>query len=435
MIKEADPLLPEYQTSSCYSSQKIYTLMFLFGLASLLPWNLIITAHDFYAKKFSEVNSTTIDNNFSLYIEVVGLGSNFFAALLAVCFLRINNLKTVIVLCNTVTLLIFIVITTTARVCTREWAFSFFLMTMVLFGAVMFLSSVYMAAIMALSSILTPSAVQGFFLGQGAAGLTSAILSIITLSIPHHDPVQAGFYYFLAAAVILLLSLTAFIAFTRCGPTTAAVSEDRVREGECEGNICRNPLQSAKKQVGEDTVWGVFKKVWWFSVTTILTSTLTSVCFPAALSTLESCVKDEGSVWVSTYFLPVTVFLIFSFGDVLGRVTSSFLHFPAPSHLLPLSLLRTLLVPCILMCNLQPRTLPVWFPSDVGASVFILLLSFSNGHFISLAGRYGPMRVNTKEAMSLVGNLLSFSHAAGLLLGAVLVFPVMQIIHIQRSVR
>ena len=423
MSEETEPLLASRQPDA-RTSWRIYSVMILFGLSSLLPWNLMITANGFHVAKFSETNSETIINNFPSYIEVVGIGSNFIAALLGVVLLKIHNLVTVVSLCNTAALLVFLVITVTAYLDTANWAISFFVMTMVLFGVVMFTSAIFMSGMMALSSILTTNAVQGFYLGQGLAGLFSALLCIVTLAIPNSDPVSAGFYYFLIASFTLLISLVAFVVFGRTEFVQIATSKKSSNNAEIIG------ADEAATQ--ENTAMSVFKVIWRCCLTTVLTSTITSVCFPAALSMLRSSARssDQGAEesWTG-YFLPVTVFLVFSVGDVLGRITSSCCSLPTPTYLLPASYIRLLLVPCIYMTNLHPRNVSVWFHNDAWAALFNFLLSWSNGHFISLAALYGPQMMQTKRGKSFAGTLLSFSYALGLLSGALLVFPLMKIIY------
>ncbi|XP_063675011.1 equilibrative nucleoside transporter 1-like [Bolinopsis microptera] len=437
MTEETEPLLASRQPDA-RTSWRIYSVMILFGLASLLPWNLMITANGFHVAKFSETNSETIINNFPSYIEIVGIGSNFIAALLGVVVLKIHNLVTVVTLCNTSALLVFLVITVTAYLNTANWAFSFFIMTMMLFGVVMFTSAIFMSGMMGLSSILTTNAVQGFYLGQGLAGLFSALLCIVTLAFPNSDPVSAGFYYFLIASFTLLISLVVFVVFGRTEFVQIATSKKSSNNAEIIGAERKELLSPRDAQVPDEattqknTAMSVFKVIWRFCLTTVLTSTITSVCFPAALSMLRSSARpiDHGAEesWTG-YFLPVTVFLVFSVGDVLGRITSSCYSLPTPTYLLPVSYIRLLLVPCIYMTNLHPRNVSVWFHNDAWAALFNFLLSWTNGHFISLAALYGPQMMQTKRGKSFAGTLLSFSYALGLLSGAVLVFPLMKIIY------
>ena len=408
-------------------------MMTMFGFASVLPWNLMITAHSFYVAKFSQTNSKTIVDNFPSYIEIVGIVSNFGAAFLAVFILKVKNLLSVVTICNIVGLIVLCLITSTASLHISDWAYSYFVLTLVLFGVVMSASAIYMAGMAALASIITPNAIQGFYLGQGAAGLFSALISIGTIALPNSDPVSSGFYYFLIASITLKSAIIGLVFFSRTDCVRAATSRSRMTSDvickeEREMPSASAPVFQEKVVYQRITAFSVLKRIWKFCLTTLLTTTITSVCFPAALSMLRSSSENSGSNWVNSYYLPVTVFLVFSVGDLLGRVTANFFTVPCPDLLLPLTCLRALLVPCIYMCNLQPRHLKVWFRSDLWAPCFNFLLSWSNGNFISRSALHGTQCLETKRGKSLAGTLLSFSFVSGLLLGAVLVFPFMRMI-------
>jgi len=397
----------------------VYFSMVLFGLSSLLPWNMVITATGYFAAKFSETNSTQIETGFPSYFQIGGIGSNVAFSLSSIVLLKYVPIKPVLITCNTVALIIFVVMTVMSKQITVTWPMSFFYISNVIFCVACAVSAAYISGMMAVASMLTPTAVQGFFLGQGAAGLFATLLSIITLSIPGADPVQAGFYYFLIAAISLALSLVAYLLFSRM----SFVRNNTMRKEE-----------KIEDQAGADTsdlsAFQVFMKIWKFCISSLITLLITLACFPAALSALRSTSTDTTSRWTTTYFSPVMIFLIFNIGDVLGRVTSSILPYPTKRLILPLSICRIVFIPLLYMCNLQPRSLTVWFKSDVWPAIFNLLMSWTNGHLLSLSAAYGPQEVETKSAKSLAGTYGAFSCALGLVIGSVLVFPFLDILKI-----
>ena len=406
----------------------VYTVMVAFGLTSLLPWNIIITAHGYYAVKLNETHVNYITEHFPSYFQIVGIGSHFLLSLSAVSFLKLGNLSSCIYQSNCVILFIFILTSLFPLVNTSYWAVSFFGLSLVLFGASLALSAVYMSAMMGLSVLLTPNAVQGFYLGQGVAGLFAACLSLITLSMPHADPVTAGFYYFLVTSVYLAVSLLAFFFFNRNEFVRSSVR--RASEQEHASSLHLNKDETLR-QPGT-IVLSVFKSIKKFCFVTTMTSTITSTCFPAALSTLVSTDTTQDSMWVSTFFLPVVAFLFFALGDVLGRVTSSFILVPSRKYLLPVASLRLLLIPLIFTCNLQPRGawLPVLFHNDIAPAIFTLTLSWSNGHLQSLAAYYAPLQLDLHRDKATASSLIAFSYSSGLLSGSVLVFILCKLLNL-----
>ncbi|XP_063676956.1 equilibrative nucleoside transporter 3-like [Bolinopsis microptera] len=394
----------------------VYFFMVLFGLSSLLPWNMVITATGYFAAKFSETNSTQIETGFPSYFQIGGIGSNVVFSLSSIVLLKYVPIKPVLITCNIVALIIFVVMTVMSKQITVTWPMSFFYISNVIFCVACAVSAAYISGMMAVASMLTPTAVQGFFLGQGAAGLFATLLSIITLSIPGADPVQAGFYYFLIAAISLALSLVAYLLFSRM----SYVRYNTMRKEE--------KIEDQAGAGADLSACQVFMNIWKFCISSLITLSITLACFPAALSALRSTSTDTTSRWTTTYFSPVMIFLIFNIGDVLGRVTSSLLPYPTKRLILPISVCRIVFIPLLYMCNLQPRSLTVWFKSDLWPAIFNLLMSWTNGHLLSLSAVYGPQEVETKSAQSLAGTYRAFSGTLGLVIGSILVFPFLYIL-------
>ena len=393
----------------------VYSFMVLFGLASLLPWNLVITATGYFATKFAETNCTTIETGFPSYFQIGGIGSNVALSLSSIFLLKYVPIKPVLVTCNTLVLIILLAMTVMSKQSTVTWPMSFFVISNIIFCLACGASAVYISGMLAVASMLTPSAVKGFVLGQGSAGLFATVISIVTLSIPGADPVQAGFYYFLIATLSLGMSLVGYVFFSRL-------------------SFVKNNTVEKEEEVEEDTgklsAFQLFMKIWKYCTAQLLTLLITLACFPAAMSSLKSTSADTASPWTTTYFLPVMTFLIYNIGDVLGRVTASVLPYPSKRFILPIAISRVIFIPLIYMCNLQPRTINVWFKSDVWPAVFNLLFSWTNGHIISLASAYAPDEVASKSDKSMVGTFSAFSCALGLVIGSLLVFPFLDILKI-----
>ena len=178
------------------------------------------------------------------------------------------------------------------------------------------------------------------------------------------------------------------------------------------------------------STWSVFKKTWQFSAVNFVTLVVTLACFPAPLSALTSTLPNQDSVWVRTYFKAVTVFFLFNFGEVVGCFTATFWHYPKSSNILLVSCTRFIFIPLIFMCNLQPRTIPVWFSHDAFPTVFSFLLGWSEGQLLSMAAVYAPQAVGSPEEKSLCGNFQAVSCAVGLLVGSVLVFPFLALLRV-----
>ena len=63
--------------------------------------------------------------------------------------------------------------------------------------------------------------------------------------------------------------------------------------------------------------------------------------------------------WEETYFIPVCCFVLFNFGDYLGKVIATRLQWPKPNKsgqviLLTMSVVRIIFIPLFMYCNAAP---------------------------------------------------------------------------------
>lgn len=145
--------------------------------------------------------------------------------------------------------------------------------------------------------------------------------------------------------------------------------------------------------------------------------------FPAVSSGIVSVHQDSGSPWTTTYFVPLTSFLLYNVADFCGRQATAWLQVPGPtSRVLPvLVLCRTVFVPLLMFCNYQPRYRlhTVLFNHDVFPVIFNCLLGVSNGYLGTLPMIYGP-KVVPRELAEATGVVMSFFLTLGLAAGSAL---------------
>jgi equilibrative nucleoside transporter 1/2/3 len=66
----------------------VYFVMLLFGLASLLPWNIFITATSYFVDYKLNTNTSmnaTYRNDFTFYVGIIGQSTNVLMNLLNIC--------------------------------------------------------------------------------------------------------------------------------------------------------------------------------------------------------------------------------------------------------------------------------------------------------------------------------------------------------------
>ena len=152
---------------------------------------------------------------------------------------------------------------------------------------------------------------------------------------------------------------------------------------------------------------------------------ITLSVFPSVNSGIKSISHDTPTT--TTYFTPVTCFLLFNFGDFIGRSAAGSVQLLNNKWLLILSVARVVFIPLFLLCNYLPaeRTVPVIFNSDIYPIVFMTIFSFTNGYFASLAMMYGPSLVPSGPEQPTAGAYMAFGLGLGLMSGAFVSFAVL----------
>lgn len=167
----------------------------------------------------------------------------------------------------------------------------------------------------------------------------------------------------------------------------------------------------------------IMGKMWTLSFYVFWVFFISITIFPAISSGIQSVDKNSGSPWSSTYFVPLTSFLLYNVADFSGRQMTIWLQVPGPtSPMLPILVAsRTALVPLFMFCNYQPRyhLHQVFFAHDVFPVLFVCLLGLSNGYLGTLSMIYGP-KVVPRDLAEPAGVIMSFFLAAGLAAGSAL---------------
>ena len=392
------------------------------GFASLLPWNMFITATGYFYNKFVPSQSNLIIKNYESYFQITGIVSNIVPKLFIMMIIRHVRIPTMINVSNLVMLFVFLLTTILAKVNTDSWGCTFFFITLFGFCIMSAKSSIYGASMMAWTSMMHPQLIKSFFLGYGLAGLFASLTSIVTLSIPGSDSNQAGFFYFLIATICLVMSQVLFYVFQRL---PYIVSMQQAFDAKSEADDISEDQYDNRLSLRQ--LFGVTYK---YNIASFFALFYTLSIFPSILANLKSSENSaDGKAWVDTYFIPVVVFLSFNMGDVVGRSATAFIRWPGKQSIMWVSIARVVFIPLLLMCNLQPRSNPmVWFTSDFWPMLMIFLFGWSNGHILSLAASYAPQDVVGDGNKASIGTIQAVAAALGLVGGSIMVFVIQPIV-------
>ncbi|OAD02518.1 hypothetical protein MUCCIDRAFT_111907 [Mucor lusitanicus CBS 277.49] len=416
----------------------VYWIYFTYGIAMLLPWNVFITASDYFSTRFAgSPYQDSFQNYFSAYFNCSNLVS------LAV--LLWTTLKIDVVVPLSVNLLIFSFFALSSLTDAEESAaVSYFWTTiacMVITGlttsmiqltvfaeASQFLPK-YMQAVMRYEGHVYPQVeTESKMLLLGIAGVSVALFSLLTTLLFKRQQLDAiaTFYYFVSALLVTLVAIMgrfalvrqpAYLRLTRhTASTLDTIPMTIALDGTAPPtSTSTSTNSSSSKNVMRDVIT---KKTPGYIFTIVYIYIITLALFPSITVLVRSVNNMDAATFISLHFL------LFNVGDWVGRTLPIFTCCQVYSSkaLICVSLTRTMFIPLFLSCNLQDSSSSTpLLNSDMVYFGLILLFAISNGWLTSLVFMAAPSRVKHDEK-PVVGSVISFFLVVGLALGGLTSF-------------
>lgn len=210
-----DGTLPDGQVKDKF--YLVYMIFLLFGIASLLPWNIFITATSYFVDFKLNTNQSynaTYRTDFTFYIGVIGQTTNVIMNLFNILVTFGGNPKNripyTILLCSAV--IIFHVIL--AIVDSSEWPLAFFILCAVSVFVMYIATGIMNSCIYYVSSIFPMEYLNAIILGNNLAGIFTTVMSIGSKATSPNLRI-AAIYYFLSAFVILMLEFIGYFVMHR----------------------------------------------------------------------------------------------------------------------------------------------------------------------------------------------------------------------------
>ncbi|CAK1549402.1 unnamed protein product [Leptosia nina] len=373
----------------------VYFLFYLFGITSLVPWNFLITANDYWMYKFRDVEpnnltmfvrKTQFQAEFTSYLNVATAIPNLVFLILNSIYGHLVSVRSRLLGSLIVVTLSFIVTTSLVMVDTDEWQNTFFIVTMVTVVIMTAASAIFISGLMGTSSKFSREYMAAVISGQSLGGIIAAVAQIISLAFKI-SPLHSALIYFCIADFMVITSL--------------------ISNREAYLTI-------------------VLKKVWVYAFSMFAVYGISMCVYPAVTVLVESHPATSGTDWNNIFFVPVVNYLIFNCGDYAGRLVAGFLLKPTNQWVIAAaSVFRIIGVPMLMLCNAQPRKhLPVIFLWDYEYIMIMIVFSFTNGYLTNIimvnATRVVDMHEREK-ASSIIVTMLSVGLTAGAAVGMLLV--------------
>ncbi|XP_053189089.1 equilibrative nucleoside transporter 3 isoform X1 [Scomber japonicus] len=418
------PLAVRYSPEDSYCL--VYIIFFLMGIGSLLPWNFFITAKHYWLYKLSnnthggssEEQRSDLGDYFESYLAIASTVPSVLCLILN--YILVNRLSANVRILSSlfVILLLFVVTTVLVKVDVSNSRMGFFVGTLASVAVVSGASNLFTGSVFGISGHFPMRISQALISGQAMGGTLSAVASIVDLAVAK-DVTDSALAYFLTADVFILLCIFTYLllpklAYSRHYMLAAACTNPGVMsEGE--------EMSDAGSSVSVPPLQPILRKIWVLGLSVFFVFFVSIMLFPAVSSGIQSVNKDSGSPWTTTYFVPLTSFLLYNVADFCGRQATAWLQVPGPtSRVLPaLVLCRSIMIPLLMFCNYQPRDHlhTVLFTHDVYPVIFNCLLGLTNGYLGTLPMIYGP-KVVPRELTEATGVVMSFFLTLGLAFGS-----------------
>ncbi|KAK7902201.1 hypothetical protein WMY93_018970 [Mugilogobius chulae] len=415
------PLPVRYNPKDSYNL--VYIIFFLLGIGSLLPWNFFITAKLYWLYKLSnhslphkpDDEHSDLSDYFESYLSIASTVPSVLCLILNYVFVNRLSSKARILTSLVVILLVFVVTTVLVKVDMSNCTMEFFVGTLASVAIVSGASNVFSGSVFGITGHFPMKISQALISGQAMGGTLSALASIIDLAAVN-DVTDSALAYFLTADVFILLCITTYLLLPKL-----EYSRHYMLAAECSSSVVNNEAGGRAKNISTPPLTPILRKTWVLGLSVFYVFCISITIFPAVSSGIQSVHRDSGSPWTTTYFTPLTSFLLYNVADFCGRQATAWLQVPGPtSRVLPaLVLCRTVLVPLLMFCNYQPRDHlhTVWFTHDAYPIVFNSLLGLSNGYLGTLPMIYGP-KVVSRDLAEATGVVMSFFLMFGLAVGS-----------------
>lgn len=398
----------------------VYFLFLLFGVTSLVPYNFLITANDYWMFKFRDVHphnltappprKTQFQAEFTSYLNVATAVPNLLFLIANSMYGHLASVKSRLQGAMIVVTLALIVTTALVQVDTDEWQNGFFILTMISVVVMTAASAIFIGGLVGIASRFPQEYMAAVVSGQSLGGIIAAIAQIISLAFKI-SPQHSALIYFIIADVMVITSLVSFVTMYRF---------DFFAYYMLKGS------GAASNRHRDVTMRSIMKKIWVYAFSIFNVFAISMAVYPSVTVLVESHPITEGTDWNKIFFVPVVNYLIFNCGDYAGRLTAGFLLRPTSQWVIAgASILRIVGVPMLMLCNAQPRKhLPIFFPWDYEYIMIMICFAFTNGYLTNLVMVHATRAVEMHErekASSVIATMLSVGLTVGAAIGMMLV--------------
>eukprot|EP01103_Thecamoeba_quadrilineata_P016020 TRINITY_DN5236_c0_g1_i2.p1 TRINITY_DN5236_c0_g1~~TRINITY_DN5236_c0_g1_i2.p1 ORF type:complete len:400 (+),score=44.91 TRINITY_DN5236_c0_g1_i2:116-1315(+) len=373
------------------------------GIATLSPWNAIITAN-----LQGLYNNSLIEFELSLAYNVPAVFLLFLSTLLAPKI----SLWIRIVVPLLLEVLVLAAITLAVFFSTKSSQTIYVIL--VASGFAGGLSSILFGSVLGLAALFPPVYSTSFMSGVGAGGIMIGLMRIITLwAVPNN--VTSSAIYFGCSAATMVICIVLYYFSTKLEYVEYHLTQIRLKSEPASEKTFLLETESQKFEKPKYEFWWNIQKKIWLDCFNVFVVFFVTLCFFPGLTTIIPY-GATGPKW-----FPVIIIFFFQVFDFVGRtlpvipsmfpeenreLVKKFMFVPRKYLWIPI-ILRTGFAALFIMCIKQ-----VVFEGNGWAYTFQSLFAITNGYLGTLAIMYGPEQVEPQEketaGIMMVRNFFSF---------------------------
>ncbi|XP_067205556.1 NADPH-dependent diflavin oxidoreductase 1 isoform X4 [Linepithema humile] len=374
----------------------VFYILVLHGIGALMPWNMFITAKDYFVSYKLSKEYTGIDTNYATnFLAYLGFASqvpNLIFNWLNVFLQFGGNLTTRIVWSIFMLVLIFVFTVVLAMTDSSGWPGVFFWITMVSVVILNIANGIYQNSVFGMAAKLPIKYTGAVVLGSNISGTLTAVINFLA-QIVAPNARTAAIYYFITALFVLLACFDTYFAL----PINRFY---RYHELIHQKEANKRQLENSSRGNQRPPYWTVFKGCFPQCFNTFLVFFVTLALFPSVQSDITY--SDKDFIIPNEYYSSVMCFLTFNITAMLGSTIASFVQWPSKKYLVIPVVLRLAYIPLFLLCNYQParttRILPILINDDRIYWVIAITMGLSSGYLSSLSMMYCPRMVDSQHA-------------------------------------
>lgn len=356
-----------------------YIIYFTLGLGYLLPWNVFITAVDYFSHLYP---NASVDRIFAVVYMLVGLFGLFLIILYrhkSNAYVRIN-----VGLALFVASLLVVPLLDAFYIKGRVGFYGGFYVTVAAVGLSGVADALVQGSIVGSAGELPERYMQATIAGTAASGVLVSALRIFTKAVYPQDAsgLQKSANLYFAVSIVIVFICMVFYNLAYKLPIMKYYDDLKINAVSAEED--NGPLTGS---VWRSTVWDTVGRIKWYGFGIMLIYVVTLSIFPGYIT------EDVHSQLLKDWY-PVLLITSFNVFDLVGKCMTAVYLLENAKAAIVSCVVRLLFFPLFLVCLHGPK----FFRTEIPVTILTCVLGLTNGYFTSVLMILAPKTVKFQHA-------------------------------------